>query len=70
MNEILCIYKTHDLTEADLIKAQFEANGINCFLRTDNGGGALAYLTVTNGVSIMIHKDDETSALDILNNRA
>lgn len=70
MDEIICIYNTNDSTEADLIKSQFEANGINCFLRTDNAGGALPYLSVTNGVGIMINKENASLAQSILKDRS
>jgi len=70
MNEIICIYKTYDSTEADLIRAEFEALGIPCYLRSDNASGVLPQLNMISGIGLMIHQEDESLAREILDQRS
>ena len=69
MDDIICIYKAYNSTEADLIKSQLEGAGIPCYLRTDNAGGVLPHLTLVNGIGIMVRADDEDIALEVLKKR-
>ncbi len=68
-DEIISIFTTYDATEADMIKAQLESEGIECFLKGDNAGGTLGYLTATTGIDIMIRQDDEKKAAEVLRKR-
>lgn len=66
MDEIVCIYKTYKSQTADMIKSSLESAGIECYLRSDNAGGTLPYLTQITGIGIMIRKEDEEAANEIL----
>ena len=68
MDTAICIFKTSNSTEADLLKSKLEAYGVLCFLQSDNAGGCEPSLTFVNGVSIMVHKDQEKEARNILKN--
>ncbi|MFQ5729481.1 MAG: putative signal transducing protein [Waddliaceae bacterium] len=69
MNDIICIVKTYDTFEADLVTFQLEAAGIPCYLKSDNVGGMLPHLSWINGLGIMIHLADEQRAWEILDER-
>ena len=69
MGEIISIYKASDSTEADLVKALLDSANIECFLRSDNAGGVLTYLTLTNGIDVMIRKEDQQKAATLIRSR-
>lgn len=69
MSDIISVYTTYDSSDADLIRAQLESEGISCFLKSDNAGGALPYLTSTHGIEIMINAQDKDEVLAILRSR-
>lgn len=69
MSDIIRVYTTYDSSEADLIRAQLENEGISCFLKSDNGGGALPYLTSAHGIEIMINAQDKDEVLTVLRSR-
>lgn len=66
MEDIICIHKTYNSQTADLLKARLESAGIPCYLRSDNAGGSLPYLTALNGIGIMVQAEDEEQAGEIL----
>lgn len=66
MEDIICIHKTYNSQTADLLKARLESAGIPCYLRSDNAGGSLPYLTALNGIGIMVRAEDEEEAAEIL----
>lgn len=68
-DEIICIYTSYDATEADMIKTQLESESIPCFLKSDNAGGMLPYLNMISGFGIMVRKEDETRAKEVINER-
>lgn len=70
MEDILCICQAYSSTKADLIKAHLEGAGIACFLKSDNAGGTLPYLSSISGISIMIHREDAEQALEIIQKQA
>jgi len=69
MDEIFCVYKTTNTTEADLIKAQLEDAGIPCYFKSDNAGGVMPYLTMIHGIEIMINQEDCLQATKIIQKR-
>lgn len=69
MDKIICIYNTLNSTEADLIKALLESAGIPCYLRSDNAGGTLPYLTLVNGIGIMVNQEDKDQATKIIHDQ-
>ncbi len=66
MNTAVCIFKTNDSFEAELLRSKLDANGIFCFLQSDNAGGAEPSLTFVQGISLIVHKDQEVTAKTIL----
>ncbi len=65
----IIIYKTYDSIEADMVKAQLESEGIPSFLKSDNAGGMLPQLTAINGIEIIVRKEDEQRALQVIQDR-
>ena len=65
-NDLICICKAYDATEAELIRMQLEAEDIPCFLKSDNAGGVLPNLTLTTGIGIMVRQEDEIQAEQII----
>lgn len=67
MDDIICLHKVYSSVEAESIKFRLESAGIQCYLRSDNAGGMLPYLTPITGIGIMIRKEDEEVAIEALN---
>jgi len=59
----------HDSTEADLVKAQLEGEGITCFLKSDNAGGMLPHLTMMTGIEVMVRQEDKAQAAQVIYER-
>jgi len=55
--------------DAQLLKSELEASGIDCFIKSDDAGGMMPHLTKANGVTIMIHKENMAIANAILQSR-
>lgn len=66
MDDIICLHKVYSSVEAESIKFRLESAGIQCYLRSDNAGGMLLYLTPATGIGIMIRKEDEEVATEVL----
>ncbi len=58
LNDLVSVHKVYDSIEAELIKGRLESEGIESFLKSDNAGGALSYLTPTTGIEIIVRKED------------
>ena len=56
--DLVCIHKVYDTVEAELIKSWLDSEGIASFLKSDNAGGALSYLTFSLGIEIVVRKED------------
>jgi len=54
------------MTEASLVKARLEVNGIVAVVQADTVSGAVPFLEVTQGVRVMVRPSDLTDALDVL----
>lgn len=63
---MICIYRTDNITKADLIKAQLESFGIPTYVKTNDASGAMPYLRSINLVEVCIHPDDLEEAKQIL----
>lgn len=63
---MISIFKSYSSIEADLIKAQLEAEDIPCFLKADNAGGTMPHLTFSNGIDIMVLEEVQKAAEKIL----
>lgn len=68
-DKLVSVHKVYDSIEAELIKSQLEAEGIFSFLKSDNAGGSLSYLTATLGIEIIVCKGDSERAFRIIQNR-
>jgi hypothetical protein len=54
------------MTEATLVKARLEVNGINAVVQGDTVSGAVPFLEVTQGVRVMVRPSDLPDALEVL----
>jgi hypothetical protein len=59
------IFVSHD--DAELAAANLEAHGIQCWINSDDGGGALPYLTAPGGVRLLVRASDAEAAIALLN---
>ncbi|NGX60343.1 MAG: hypothetical protein KR126chlam3_01516 [Chlamydiae bacterium] len=69
LNDLVSVHKVYDSIEAELIKSQLEAEGIASFLKSDNAGGSLSYLTKTIGIEIVVRKEDAERAQKVIRGR-
>ena len=67
--DLVSIHKVYDTIEAELIKSQLESEGIASFLKSDNAGGSLSYLTSTLGIEIVVRKEDAEAAYKIIRDK-
>ncbi|HSJ83995.1 MAG TPA: DUF2007 domain-containing protein [Acidimicrobiia bacterium] len=54
------------MTEAALVKARLEVNGITAVVQGDTVSGAVPFLEVTQGVRVMVRPSDLPEALEVL----
>lgn len=54
------------MTEAALVKARLEVNGIDAVIQSDTASGAVPFLEVTEGVRVMVRPADLADAMDAL----
>jgi hypothetical protein len=54
------------MTEASLVKARLEVNGIVSVVQGDSVSGAVPFLEVTQGVRVMVRQSDLSHALEVL----
>jgi hypothetical protein len=66
MDEIICVCQVSNSMQANLIKAHLESEGIPCYLKSDDAGGAMPQLTYTNGIEIMVKENDRNEAMSII----
>ncbi len=67
MTDFICIYKTLDSFEANLIKSRLESADIFCAINSNDASGTLPYLQfLEGGIEILVHKDDLKSAQEII----
>lgn len=55
-----------NMAQAEMARIALEASGIVCFLSQDDCGGMEPYLQSSNGVRLMIRRDDQERANDVL----
>lgn len=65
----VCVHKVYDTIEAEMIRGWLEVEGIDAFLKSDNAGGALTYLTTTIGIEIMVRNEDAEHAYQLIQGR-
>jgi hypothetical protein len=54
------------MTEASLVKARLEVNGIEALVQADTASGAVPFLEVTEGVKVFVRPEDLADALELL----
>ena len=65
--EIVVLRTYNDLFSAEVAKSALEAAGIECLVRSDNGGGQYpAALAWSNGVELLVREADAARADEIL----
>ncbi|MCC5831943.1 MAG: DUF2007 domain-containing protein [Chlamydiales bacterium] len=68
-SDLISVHKVYDSIEAELIRGQLESEGIASFLKSDNAGGSLSYLTTISGIEIIVRKEDAERAYVIIQDR-
>jgi len=69
MDEMICIYRSDNTIEADLIKSHLESFGISTYLKTNDASGTLPQLRFINPIEILVHNKDIEKARKILQER-
>jgi hypothetical protein len=54
------------MTEAVLVKARLEVNGIESVVQADTASGAVPFFEMTEGVRVLVRPEDFSDALDVL----
>lgn len=66
MDKMIVIKIFGSETEAEIAKARLESEGITAIITKDDGGGMLPPLRQTLGVKLLVNKNDENNAKNIL----
>ncbi|WP_059358660.1 putative signal transducing protein [Parachlamydia acanthamoebae] len=67
MNNFVCIYRTFDIVQANLIKSHFENEDILCVLKSNDASRILPHLGFSQGgIEILIHEQHLEDGLKIL----
>ncbi len=53
-------------TEANLVRAKLEANGIDAMIQADSASGAVPQLEAYSGVKVLVRADDFADALEVM----
>ncbi len=56
----------NSLTEANLIKARLETEGIDAVVRSDDAGSMTPTLLTVRGVQVLVRESDRAAAMDAL----
>jgi len=49
MDNLVCIFRTYDVFQANIIKSKLNDLNIYCFLKSNDASGTLPYLNLTQG---------------------
>ena len=66
MQEIVCVKTYNSRLEAEIARGNLEANGIGAVVSADDGGGYRPELAFVLGVRLLVRKENEARALEIL----
>ena len=66
MPEIICVKTFNSRLEAEIARGNLEANGIDSMVSADDFGGIRPELAFVQGVRLLIKKENEERALEIL----
>jgi hypothetical protein len=53
-------------TEAEIVRARLDANGVEALVQADNAGGTLPTISVRGGVRVLVREEDLPEAMDVL----
>jgi hypothetical protein len=63
---LIIVHSFSSRPEADMAKSALDAANIDCFVRSDDGGGMETGLWSSNGVKILVRAEDVQAAREIL----
>ena len=66
MAQVICIKRFSSRLEAEIARGALEAHGIKAAVSADDGGGIRPELAFVLGVRLLIKKENEERALEIL----
>jgi hypothetical protein len=66
MPEVICVKTFNSRLEAEIARGNLEANGIESIVSADDGGGWRPEMAFVLGVRLLIKKENEARALEIL----
>ncbi len=69
MSDLVSVHIVYDTIEAELIRGLLESEGIASFLKSDNAGGTLTFLTPTTGIEIIVSQEDAEKATKLIKHR-
>lgn len=64
--ELVRLGTYNSLTEANLVKARLESEGIDALVQSDDVGSTTPTLGMVRGVLVLVREDDESAAKEIL----
>lgn len=65
-SELVVVHSFGNQQEADMAKSALDAAEIECFVRSDDGGGMERGLWAANGVQVVVRSQDLEAAREIL----
>ncbi len=66
MPEVICVKTYNSRLEAEIARGNLGANGIDSMVSADDGGGIRPELAFGLGVRLLVKKENEERALQIL----
>ena len=64
--ELVPLGTYNTLTEANLVKARLQAEGIEALVQSDDAGSMTPTLITVRGVKVLVRVDDRADAMDCL----
>lgn len=64
MDDLICIKKFGNRTEADIVKSKLDANGITSLVQSDDAGGMYPFMT--ERIQLFVRKEDKEKAEKLL----
>lgn len=64
--ELVTLGKYTSMTEANLIKARLESEGIDAVIQSDDVGSTTPMLGTIRGILVLVREEDRPAAMEIL----
>ena len=64
--DLIVLGTYNSLTEANLVKARLESEGIDSVVRSDDAGSMTPTLITVRGVQVLVRDDDRAEAMEVL----